>query len=46
MYTRRELDALTEFFETRDGQAIAAGAGAFAGDLMKALDALGKQDDR
>jgi hypothetical protein len=42
VYTRRELDALTKFFSTRDGEAIAARAGAFAADLMKTLGALGK----
>jgi hypothetical protein len=46
VYTRRELDALTGFFRTRDGQAVAARAGAFVGDLMNFLDAPGKPDDR
>jgi hypothetical protein len=40
--TRRELDALTEFFRSGDGRTIAARAGPFVGDLMKMLDALGK----
>jgi hypothetical protein len=42
VYTRRELDALTEFFETRDGRAIAARAGMFVGDLMNALERWGR----
>jgi hypothetical protein len=45
VYTRRELDALTEFFETRDGRAIAARAGAFVGDLMNVLE-FGELADR